>query len=242
MRSRPPPPMWSTGCGRSVACRLRARPSHSGRHRGHLLGDRRARQRRNGALPDHGAADRSGPSHGRHGRARLRPGDGRLRPAAFDGGSAIASYTANCDPGGVSARGSASPLIVGNLTNGVSYTCTVTATNTVGTGPPSAPSNSAVPSAPVGEESSPLRSTRPHRTTFVTRRASFTPGRTRSRRGSLPARSSSSGPLSCAAGSQRATTTPWLASRSPSRANPGSDTRSAAPTGCSTWPSTAAGR
>ena len=60
-----------------------------------------------------------------------------------NGGSAITSYTATC--GSQSASGAASPIIVGGLTNGTSYSCTVTATNGVGTGPASAASNSVMP-------------------------------------------------------------------------------------------------
>ncbi len=76
-------------------------------------------------------------------------GDGQISVAftapASNGGAAITGYTANC--GGVSANGTASPIVVAALSNGTAYTCTVTATNAVGTGAASAASNSATPSA-----------------------------------------------------------------------------------------------
>ena len=63
--------------------------------------------------------------------------------APGDGGNAITSYTANCvsSNGGTagSASGATSPIVVGTLTNGKSYTCTVTATNTNGAGRPRLP-------------------------------------------------------------------------------------------------------
>ncbi len=61
------------------------------------------------------------------------------------GGSAIISYEATC--GGQSASGPASPIVVGNLSNGVAVTCTVVATNAVGNSAPSAASNSVTPAA-----------------------------------------------------------------------------------------------
>ena len=61
------------------------------------------------------------------------------------GGSAITGYTATCSPGGATASGSSSPITVTGLTNGTAYTCTVTATNVVGTSAASSASNSVTP-------------------------------------------------------------------------------------------------
>ena len=64
-----------------------------------------------------------------------------------DGGSAITGYTITSEPDGITA--SVGPgetqAIVPGLTNGVSYTFTVFATNGIGDGPESAPSNAVVP-------------------------------------------------------------------------------------------------
>jgi ribosomal protein L24E len=72
----------------------------------------------------------------------------------FDGGSAVIGYTAHCASSVDSSDqdGTASPITVGQLTNGVSYTCTVAAKNQYGAGPAS-PASAAVtpqtvPSAP----------------------------------------------------------------------------------------------
>jgi hypothetical protein len=52
-----------------------------------------------------------------------------------NGGSVIISYTATCN--GISATGNTSPITVTGLSNGVVNTCTVSATNSLGTGPAS---------------------------------------------------------------------------------------------------------
>ncbi|MBI5483059.1 MAG: M4 family metallopeptidase [Deltaproteobacteria bacterium] len=62
-----------------------------------------------------------------------------------DGGSTISGYTATSSPGGLTGTGTASPITVIGLTNGIAYTFTVTATNQAGTGAPSAASNSVIP-------------------------------------------------------------------------------------------------
>ncbi|WP_323101230.1 glycoside hydrolase domain-containing protein, partial [Intrasporangium sp. YIM S08009] len=70
------------------------------------------------------------------------PGDGQATvrwAAATDNGNPVTGYTVTASPGGakVSTNGSARSAVVTGLTNGTSYTFTVTATNAVGTGPAS---------------------------------------------------------------------------------------------------------
>ena len=71
-------------------------------------------------------------------------------PPANDGGYAITGYTAVASPGGASATGASSPLTVGTLTNGVTYTISVYATNTLGDGASATINKMAgdIPSAP----------------------------------------------------------------------------------------------
>lgn len=66
---------------------------------------------------------------------------------ANDGGDSISGYTATCTNGtdSASASGPTPPITVGGLVNGTAYTCTVAATNSVGTGAASAPSNAVTP-------------------------------------------------------------------------------------------------
>jgi hypothetical protein len=68
-------------------------------------------------------------------------------PPASNGGAAITGYTATCNPGAFANTG-ASPIVISGLTNGTQYTCFVTATNSVGTGPASGNVN-VTPHAPV---------------------------------------------------------------------------------------------
>ncbi|TME91556.1 MAG: fibronectin type III domain-containing protein [Chloroflexi bacterium] len=90
------------------------------------------------------------------------PGNGRAivtwSPPA-NGGQPITGYTITGTPGGTAvAGGSATAAVVFGLTNGTSYTFTVTARNVVGTGPPSAPSNAVVPNSRLVAPSSPAPS------------------------------------------------------------------------------------
>ena len=65
-----------------------------------------------------------------------------------NGGAPISSYTVTSSPGGARASDSSSPISVQGLANGTSYTFTVTATNSAGTGPASVPSNAVTPAPP----------------------------------------------------------------------------------------------
>jgi hypothetical protein len=65
--------------------------------------------------------------------------------APNDNGAMITGYTVTAMPGGATATGTASPITFTGLTAGTSYTFTVTATNSAGTGMASAASNAVVP-------------------------------------------------------------------------------------------------
>ncbi|MBD9369256.1 fibronectin type III domain-containing protein, partial [Xanthomonas sp. XNM01] len=67
---------------------------------------------------------------------------------ASNGGATITGYTVTSNPGGFTGTGAGSPITVAGLTNGVSYTFTVTATNSAGTGAASGVSNSITPASP----------------------------------------------------------------------------------------------
>jgi len=68
-----------------------------------------------------------------------------------DGGSAITGYTVTASPGGktCTTTGAVTCTVTG-LTNGTTYTFTVTASNATGASPPSAPSNAVTPASTPG--------------------------------------------------------------------------------------------
>ena len=69
---------------------------------------------------------------------------------ANDGGAPVTQYRVTASPGGATSMGAGSPIVVTGLANGTAYTFTVTAANSVGTGPASAPSNSVTPAGVPG--------------------------------------------------------------------------------------------
>ncbi|WP_080612418.1 putative Ig domain-containing protein [Shewanella xiamenensis] len=69
---------------------------------------------------------------------------------AFTGGDAITGYSLVSTPGGITASGTSSPITIMGLTNGTSYSFTVAAINSAGTGSASTASNAVKPNgAPV---------------------------------------------------------------------------------------------
>jgi hypothetical protein len=86
---------------------------------------------------------------------KIVAGSGKLtlhfNPPSTDGGSTITSYTASCTSNGSTntAIGTTTPITVTGLTNGASYTCSITATNAVGTSGASTPASLVVKPASI---------------------------------------------------------------------------------------------
>ena len=70
-----------------------------------------------------------------------------FNPPKSDGGSPITCYTVTSRPGRIKVSGKQSPITVKGLTNGGTYTFTVNASNSVGSGIPSESCNSVIPKA-----------------------------------------------------------------------------------------------
>lgn len=71
-------------------------------------------------------------------------------PPTNNSGFTVSSYTVTSSPGGITATGVASPIIVSGLTNNTAYTFTVTATNISGSSLASSPSKSVIAIANLG--------------------------------------------------------------------------------------------
>ena len=77
-------------------------------------------------------------------------GDGEIYlhvTVSDDGGSAVTGYEASCTDGTTTFTGTStdSPIMISGLTNEAAYTCTVTATNAIGTSADSSATASIVP-------------------------------------------------------------------------------------------------
>jgi hypothetical protein len=80
---------------------------------------------------------------------------------ANDGGSAVTSYIVTSSPGGITATGSASPIVITGLANGTAYTFTVVARNAVGSSAPSSVSNSVTPASAIAPTPTPASTSAP---------------------------------------------------------------------------------
>ena len=83
-------------------------------------------------------------------------------PPASDGGQTITGYTVTASPGGKTCAWTSGPrwCTVSGLADGTSYTFTVKATNSIGTGPASAATGAVTPAVPVDDLFHPIDPTR----------------------------------------------------------------------------------
>lgn len=68
-------------------------------------------------------------------------------PPSYAGGSPVTGYVVTASPGGATASGTSSPIVVTGLTNGTAYTFTVHAVNSIGAGSESEASAAVTPLA-----------------------------------------------------------------------------------------------
>ncbi|QIR15073.1 fibronectin type III domain-containing protein [Shewanella aestuarii] len=88
-----------------------------------------------------------------------------------NGGASISSYTVTSNPGGLTATGTGSPLTVTGLTNGTTYTFSVTATNAAGESDSSSASNDVTPNGAPVIISTPILNTEQNASYFYTLKA-----------------------------------------------------------------------
>jgi hypothetical protein len=77
-------------------------------------------------------------------------------PPPSDGGAPVTNYTVTASPGGATAGGPSSPVVVAGLADGTQYTFTVTDDNAFGTSVPSAPTLAVTPLAAPAATSAPV--------------------------------------------------------------------------------------
>ncbi len=143
-------------------------------------------------------------------------------PPATDGLSSISGYTVTADPGGgtVSAGATATETTFSGLTPGVDYTFTVSATNSVGTGPAS-PASNTVEGVSVAEQDVTRGPVRPRRGPPPRRRSTWASRRRYPGRPRVSARSTSAvtpaTPCALYPAPRSSSTSPWLRGRRSAR-------------------------
>ena len=76
-----------------------------------------------------------------------------LAPPSFDGGAPVLSYTLTASPSGLSVSAASGPLVLSGLSNGTSYSLTLTASNVAGTSVASEPLSAMPRSSPASPSS-----------------------------------------------------------------------------------------